>query len=72
MTAKGGVKGPVSTRAEKAFSQIGLALLFSSVEDTVGAGVMVDIEIDVAVSVGDMVSLGGIVGLVVEVGEGAA
>ncbi len=72
MTAKGGVKGPVSTRAEKAFSQIGLALLFSSVEDTVGAGVMVDIEIDVAVSVGDMVSLGGFVGLVDEVGEGAA
>lgn len=72
MTAKGGVKGPVSTRAEKAFSQIGLALLFSSVEDTVGAGVMVDIGIDVAVSVGDMVSLGGFVGLVDEVGEGAA
>ncbi len=72
MTAKGGVKGPVSTRAEKAFSQIGLALLFSSVEDTVGAGVMVDIEIDVAASVGDMVSLGGFVGLVDEVGEGAA
>ncbi len=72
MTAKGGVKGPVSTRAEKAFSQIGLALLFSSVEDTVGAGGMVDVGIDAAVSVGNTISLGGFVGLVVEVGEGAA
>ncbi|HET6821292.1 MAG TPA: hypothetical protein VFH34_01520 [Anaerolineales bacterium] len=72
MTAKGGVKGPVSTKAEKAFSQIGLALLFSSVDDTFGVGVMVDIGLDAAVSVEDTVSLGGFVGLVVEFGEGAA
>ena len=72
MTANGGVKGPVSTRVEKAFSQIGLALLFSSVEDTFGVEMMVDIGLDAAVSVGDTVSLGEFVGLVDKVGEGAA
>ena len=72
ITANGGINGPVSTRVENEFSQMGPALLVNSAGDTVGAGVTIDVRIDVAVSVGDRVSLGRLVGLVVEVGNGAA
>ena len=54
------MNGPVSTSAEKAFSQMGAALRFSSAGETVGVGAMVCVAVGgwVAVAAGGKVSLG--------------
>ena len=50
-TANGGVNGPLSTRAEKAFSQIGPALRFNSAGVTVGVETAVGEALVVSVMV---------------------
>lgn len=70
-TANGEVNGPVSTSAEKAFSQIGLALLFNSAGETVGIEAAVEVGAGLLVAVGSGVSLGGFVGRIVDVPAGA-
>jgi hypothetical protein len=63
--ANGGVSGPVCTAAEKAFSQMGLALLFNSTGEAVevGTAVCVATGTEVAVLVGGGVELGSCIGV---------
>ena len=70
-TANGGVNGPLSTRAEKEFSQIGLALRFNSAGEIVGTRTAVGARVGVLVDAGSGASLGSMVGLVVDVTAGA-
>ena len=68
--ANGGVSGPVSTEAEKAFSQIGLALLTSSTGETVEVGTVLCVAVGTGVTlavgsgvwVGDKVCAGAAAG----------
>ena len=71
-TAKGGVKGPVSTSVEKAFSQIGLARRINSAEETVGVrtGAEVAVGIGAVVDVGRGVCVDSIVCVGVTAGVG--
>jgi hypothetical protein len=72
--ANGGMSGPVSTGAEKAFSQIGLALLISPAGETVGvrAGVCVAVGAEVAVGVGNRISVDRTVGVLTGIGVDTA
>ena len=70
--ANGGVSGPVCTEVEKAFSQIGLALLFNSAGEAVEVGiancVAVGTGVEVVIRCG--VVLGNIGGRVIGVVAG--